>query len=285
MSIRPLVIFIVLVASSVAPAADENWPQFRGPAAGGVSPTAGPVEWDVKTSKNVRWKTAVPGLSHSSPVVWGDRVFITTAVPVERGDQTLKTGLYGDIGSVKESAEYRWLVLCFDKNTGKQLWEREAHRGVPKIKRHPKATHANSTPAVDGKRVIAFFGSEGLYCFDLDGKPLWKKDFGLLDSGYFVVPEAQWGFASSPVLFEDQVIVLANVQKDSFLASLDAATGEQRWRTARNDVPTWDTPTVHREGDRTQIIVNGFREIAGYNFADGKKIWTLDGGGDIPVPT
>src|SRR5687767_1916939 len=124
MSIRSLVIFIVLVASSVVLAADDNWPQFRGPAASGISPTAGPVEWDVKTSKNVRWKTAVPGLGHASPVVWGDRIFLTTAVPVEGGDESLKTGLYGDIGSVNDAAAYRWLVLCFDKSTGKQLWER-----------------------------------------------------------------------------------------------------------------------------------------------------------------
>ena len=285
MSIRLLVISMVLATSAAWCTATENWPQFRGPGASGVSPTTCPVKWDVKTSENVRWKTPVPGMGHSSPVIWEDRLFITTAVPVEGGDQTLKTGLYGDIGSVNESAEYRWLVLCFDKNTGKQLWEREAHRGVPKIKRHPKATHANSTAAVDGKRVVAFFGSEGLHCYDLDGKPLWKKDFGVLDSGYFVAPDAQWGFANSPVLFEDKVIILADVQKDSFLAALDATNGEQVWRTMRNDVPTWTTPTVHRDaGGTTRVYVNGFKEIAGYDFADGKKIWTMGNGGDIPVP-
>lgn len=227
----------------------------------------------------------VPGLGHSSPVIWGDRVFLTTAVPVQGGDEHLKTGLYGDIESVEENAEYRWLVLCFDKATGKQLWEREAHRGVPNIKRHPKSTHANSTPAVDGKRVVAFFGSEGLYCFDLDGKPIWQKDFGVLDSGYFVAPDAQWGFASSPVLFEDQVIVLADVQKNSFVAALNATNGEQRWRTARSDVPTWGTPTAVRSDKRAQILVNGFKESAGYDLADGKKLWTMSGGGDIPTPT
>jgi outer membrane protein assembly factor BamB len=285
MSIRVLVISIVLAASAAWCAAEENWPQFRGPHASGVSPNAGPVQWDVKGSKNVRWKVPVPGLGHSSPVVWGDRIFLTTAVPVEPADQELKTGLYGDIGSVKESAEYRWLVLCFEKASGKQLWEREAHRGVPKVKRHPKSTHANPTAAVDGKRVVAFFGSEGLHCYDLEGKPLWKKDFGLLDSGFFIAPDAQWGFATSPVLFEDKVIVLADVQKDSFLAALGASDGEQVWRTPRTDVPTWGTPTVHRGADRTHVFVNGFKETAGYDFADGKKRWTMGKGGDIPVPT
>jgi outer membrane protein assembly factor BamB len=280
---------LILTTSSrgqaTQPAAD-NWPQFRGPGASGVSATPGPLKWDVATSKNVRWKTAVPGLGHCSPVVWGDRVFLTTAIPLNQGDERLKTGLYGDIAPVNEQAEYRWLVLCFDKATGKKLWEREAHRGVPKVKRHPKSTHANSTPAVDSTRVVAFFGSEGLYCFDHDGQPKWNKDFGVLDSGFFAVPDAQWGFASSPVLFEDKLIVLADVQKDSFVAALDARDGSQVWRTPRSDVPTWGTPTVHRANDgTTQVLVNGYKEMAGYDFETGRRTWTMRNGGDIPVPT
>ena len=287
MSIRGLLISIVLAISTLA-RADDNWPQFRGAGASGVSPTAGPLQWDVPASKNVRWKIPIPGLGHSAPVIWDDRVFLTTAIAVQGGDDRLKTGLYGDIAPVEEQAEYRWLVLCFDKATGAKIWEREAHRGVPKVKRHPKSSHANSTPATDGKRVVAFFGSEGLYCFDLDGKPLWQKDFGLLDSGFFLARDAQWGFATSPVLFEDKVIVLADVQENSFVAALNAADGEQLWRTPRSDVPTWGTPTVVRgagDGAPTQVIVNGFREIAGYALADGKQRWTMKGGGDIPVPT
>jgi outer membrane protein assembly factor BamB len=284
MTIRCLFL-CVLSALPGALRADENWPQFRGLQASGLSEAAGPVQWDIEQQKNLRWKVPVAGLGHSAPVIWGDRIFLTTAVPVKGGDEGLRTGLYGDIAAVIDDAEYRWLVLCFDKTTGKQLWEREAHRGVPKVKRHTKSSHANPTPATDGKRFVAFFGSEGLYCYDLDGKSLWKKDLGVLDSGYFAAPDAQWGFASSPVLFEDRVVVLADVQKGSFLTVIDAATGEERWRTPRGDVPTWDTPTVHREGERTQIIVNGFVLIGGYDFADGKNLWTLNGGGDIPVPT
>ena len=284
---RNLAIACVTLALCAA-RASADWPQFRGPEAAGYGEKPGPVEWDVSMSKGIRWKVPVAGLGHSCPVIWGDRVFLTTAIPVTAGDERLRTGLYGDIQPIDENAEYRWVVLCFDKSTGKQLWEREARRGVPKVKRHPKSSHANSTPATDGKRLVVFFGSEGLYCFDLEGKPLWQKDLGTLDSGFFAVPDAQWGFASSPVLFEDAVIVLADVQKDSFLASFDATTGEQRWRTVRNDVPTWGTPTIHRqsgEGGRAQILVNGYKEIAGYNAADGKKLWTMSGGGDIPVPT
>src|SRR6185436_5103189 len=120
-------------------------------------------------------------------------------------NQKLRIGQYGDIEPVKENVEYRWLVLCLDKATGKTIWEREAHRGLPKTPRHPKSTHANCTAAIDGKRVIAFFGSEGLYCYDMDGKPLWQKDMVLLESAYYAIPTAQWCFAASPVIFEDRV--------------------------------------------------------------------------------
>jgi outer membrane protein assembly factor BamB len=283
-TIRHLLLCLLASTTSIL-AADDNWPQFRGSSASGVSAIAAPAEFTIDPPTNVRFKIPIPGLGHSAPAIWGDRIFLTTAVPVKGGDENLRTGLYGDIEPVADDAEYRFLLLCIDKNTGKQLWERECHRGVPKIKRHPKSSHANCTPAVDGTRVLAFFGSEGLYAFDLDGAALWKKDFGVLDSGFFVVPDAQWGFASSPVLFEDKAIVLADVQKDSFIASLDAKNGEQIWRTQRNDVPTWDTPTVARSNDRTQILVNGYHEIAGYDFSTGKQLWKMNNGGDIPVPT
>jgi outer membrane protein assembly factor BamB len=153
------------------------------------------------------------------------------------------------------------------------------------VKRHTKATHCNSTPATDGQRIVAIFGSEGLFCFDHDGKLLWRKDLGPMDSGFFLSPTAQWGFASSPVIHEGKVVVLCDVQKDSFLALFDLTSGAELWRTARNDVPTWSTPTVARFGDRTMILVNGWRETAAYDFASGKQIWKLNGGGDIPVPT
>ena len=276
----------VTPAGAAADAGTANWPQFRGPGASGLSAgPAAPTEWDVPAGKNVLWKAALPGLGHSAPVVWGDRLFVTTAVG--EGEQSLKPGLYGDIAPVQEQGEFTWKVICLDKHTGKVVWERDAHTGVPQVKRHTKASHANSTAAVDGKRVVAFFGSEGLHCYDLDGKPLWKKDFGLLESAFFMAPTAQWGFASSPVLFEDKIIVQADVLKNSFVAALDATDGRELWRTPRTDVPTWSTPTVHRDAKtgRTQVICNGFREIAGYDWETGKQLWWLNGAGDIPVPT
>jgi outer membrane protein assembly factor BamB len=264
--------------------ARQNWPSFRGPQASGLMEGfALPERWDLGKQESARFKTAIPGLGHSSPVIWGNRVFVTSAL--REGDPELKVGLYGDIGSVTEALPHRWMVYCLDKNTGKVLWERAAHEGVPKMKRHPKASHANSTPATDGRHVVAFFGSEGLFCFDLEGNLVWRKDLGLLDSGYFRSPSAQWGFASSPVIHDGLVIVQCDVQDDSFLAAFDLKDGTERWRTSREEVPTWSTPTVHASPDRAQVIVNGYKHIGGYDLKTGRELWTLRGGGDIPVPT
>jgi outer membrane protein assembly factor BamB len=261
-----------------------NWPSFRGPNASGIAADhATPISWDVETSKNIKWKTAIPGLAHSSPIVWGDRMFVTTASG-EAGAE-LKVGVYGSIEPVDDESIHEWKVYCLDKKTGKILWEQTAHKGVPKVKRHPKATHANTTPATDGKYVVAFFGSEGLFCYDMDGKLAWKKDFGLLDSSFFMVPSAQWEFASSPVIHQGIVIVQCDALNTAFLAALDIKTGEEIWRTTREDVPTWSTPTIHVGEKNTQIIVNGFKHIGGYDFKTGKELWKISGGGDIPVPT
>jgi outer membrane protein assembly factor BamB len=278
----------LLLTSVVSFAADSNWPQFRGPAAAGVGTGAPPLEWNGESGKNVLWKTTIPGLGHSSPVIWGDRIFVTSAVP-ESGDPLLKVGLYGNIEPVEGEGPQAFTVYCLDRKTGKILWQQKSITGQPKIKRHPKATHANSTPATDGKRLIVSFGSEGLYAYDLNGKLLWKKDFGVLDSGFFMVPTAQWGFASSPVIHDGKVIVQADVQKNSFLAALDAATGKELWRTPRGDVPTWGSPAIapYTAGGKKgqQVVVNGWKHTGGYDLETGKELWKLTGGGDIPVPT
>jgi len=175
-------------------------------------------------------------------------------------------------------------VYRIDKRTGKILWERTAHEGVPRWPRHPKSTHANPTPATDGRRVVAFFGSEGLYCFDVDGKLLWKKDLGPLDAAFFAVPDAQWGVASSPVIHDGVVYVLCDVLNDAFLAAFDVETGRELWRTPRHDVPTWSTPTVLEVGGRALLVVNGWKHIGGYDAKTGHEVWKMRGGGDIPVP-
>ena len=262
-----------------------NWPQFRGAGAQGAGEGPAPIEWDASSGRNVLWKAAIPGLGHSSPVIWGDRIFLTTAVPAT-GDAALKLGLYGDIKPVEGEPPQAFKVFCIDRRSGKTLWERTAHSGEPKIKRHPKSTHANPTPATDGKHLVVFFGSEGLFTYDLDGKLLWKKDFGVLDAGFFQVPAAQWGFASSPIIHEGMVIVQADVQKNSFVAAFDVNTGKEIWRTPRADVPTFGTPAVVPYGNAgKQVVVNGWKHIGGYDLKTGKELWKLTGGGDIPVPT
>ena len=230
-----------------------------------------------------RSRRAFPGLGHSSVVVWGEKIFLTTAVSGVT-DPELKVGLYGDIKPVNDDTVHRFQVIALDRESGDIVWTRTAHEGVPKIKRHPKSTHANSTPATDGRRVVAFFGSEGLYCYDLDGSLQWKKDFGVLDSGFFRVKSAQWGFASSPLIHDGKVIIQADVQQGSFLTVLDLEDGHEIWRTTRDDVPTWSTPAIlHPPSGSAQIVVNGFRHIGGYDFATGSEVWRMAGGGDIPA--
>jgi outer membrane protein assembly factor BamB len=272
-------------AAAAAPRPGIDWPQFRGIKASGIAeghPT--PMTWDIKSGQGIAWKTEVPGLGLSSPIVWGDLVCLTTSISGLK-DAGLKVGLYGDIQSVQDDTGHEWRVGCVDKRSGTLQWQQTAHKGSPKVKRHTKSTHANSTLATDGERLIAFFGSEGLYAYDLKGKLLWNKDLGVLDAGFFMVPDAQWETGSSPVIHDNVVIVQADVQKSSFLAAFDARTGAELWRTARTDVPTWGTPTVHTVNGRTQIVVNGWRHIGAYDFKTGAEIWKLKGGGDIPVPT
>lgn len=281
-----IVVLLTLYSSTKAQTGKSvNWPSFRGQNAEGIAENFTlPVSWSVDDSKNIKWKTPIPGLGHSSPVIWDNRVFVTTAISGTE-DPDLKVGLYGDITPVEDETVHQWKVYCLDKNSGKIVWEKTAYEGVPKVKRHPKSTHANPTPATDGKYVIIFFGSEGLYCYDMGGQLVWEKDFGTLDSGYFRVPTAQWGFASSPVIHDGSVIVQCDVQKNSFLAAIDIDSGKEIWRTPRDEIPTWSTPTIHTKGQQTQIIVNGFQHIGGYDFKNGKELWKMKGGGDIPVPT
>jgi outer membrane protein assembly factor BamB len=243
-----------------------------------------PVKWDAEKSVNVLWKVQIPGLAHSSPVVWGNRVFITTAVSSNPKEET-RFGLYGDVAPVKEESKHTWKVYCLDKQTGKILWERVAYEGLPKVKRHPKATHASSTPATDGKHVIALFGSEGLYCYDTNGKLQWKQDPGVLDAGWFYDPDYQWEYASSPIIYKNLVILQADIQKNSFIAAYDLKTGKQVWKTAREEIPSWGTPTVYEGKTRAELITNGTKAIRGYDPLTGKELWRLTPNSEITTPT
>lgn len=262
-----------------------NWPQFRGPQASGRAEQEDlPLEWDVATGKNIAWTRAIPGLAHASPIVWGDRVFLATAIS-DQENPILRIGLYGESPDHPEEIVHQFTVLCLDLNRGELQWKKMVTEGIPKVKRHIKSTHANCTPATDGHVVVAFFGSEGLFGLDMDGNLLWKKDLGLLDAGAFDMPSIQWGFGSSPVIHGGRVVVQCDVNNQSFLAVFDARTGEEIWKKLRDETPGWGTPTVVEVDGKTQILVNGYQHIGGYDFATGEEIWRMHGGGDIPTPT
>lgn len=278
-------VVIVIVASFTANSHAQNWPSFRGANASGVAdgkPT--PTTWDATKGTNILWKTPIPGLAHASPVVWGDKVFITTAVS-SKGGEFFRHGLFGDVDSDKDTSPHAWHVYCLDKRTGKILWDRVAHEGVPKIKRHIKSTHNSSTPATDGKHVVAFFGSEGLYCYDYAGKLIWKKDLGVLDTGWFYDPDYQWETASSPIIYKNMVIVQCDIQKNSFIAAYDLKDGKQIWMTPREEIPSWGTPTIYEGASRVELITNATRAARAYDPMTGKELWKLTGNPEVTATT
>ena len=273
---------LILAASIVH---GQNWPQFRGPGASGVAEgQTSAVIWDAAKAVNTHWKTAIPGLAHSSPVVWGNKIFVTTAVTSAAKNET-RYGLYGDVAPVKDDPRHTWKVYALDKRTGKILWERIAYEGLPKVKRHPKSTHADSTPVTDGKYLIALFGSHGLYAYDLNGKLLWKQDLGVLDAGWFYDPDYQWEYGSSPIIYRDLVIVQADIQKDSFVAAYNIKNGKLVWKTPREEIPSWGTPTVHEGKTRAELITNGSKGIRGYDPLTGKELWRLTPNSEVTAPT
>lgn len=275
----------VVRAKKSSAAITKKWPSFRGLHASGVADgNAPPATWNAETGVNIKWKTAIPGFAHASPVIWGDRIFITTAISSDTG-AVLRVGLYGDVAPDKDVSKHSWKVFSLDKNSGKILWERIAHEGLPKVKRHTKATQANSTPATDGRHVVALFGAEGMFCYDMNGKLLWQKDLGLLDSGWFYDPDYQWGHGSSPVIYKDLVIVQCDIQKNSFIAAYRLKDGREVWRTHRDEIPSWGTPTIHEGRNRAELITNGTNYVRGYDPLTGKELWRLAGNSEITTPT
>ena len=218
--------------------------------------------------------------SNASPIVWGDHIFVVSAVS-SAGDRTFRTGLYGDVKPVDDLSAHTWKMFCLDRKTGRILWDRTAFTGLPKVKRHTKASQANSTPATDGTHVVALFGSIGLLAaWDMKGRPLWTKDIGVLDSGWFFDPSYQWGHSSSPIIHDGRVIVQADVQKQSFIAAFDVKTGAEVWRTPREEISTWGTPTIF-EG---QIVTNG-TTVRAYDPKTGKELWKLGPNSEVTVGT
>ena len=265
-------------------AAPLNWPSFRGPDASGTADGQHPpLTWDVKAGTNVRWKTPIPGLGHSGPIVWGDRVFVTTAVSGDP-DPKVPIGNYGDVASVNDTSKHTWQVLCLNRATGRVLWTRTAHEGVPKIKRHLKGSQANCTPATDGKRIVACFGPEGLFCYDFDGKLLWQRDLSSIDSSFAMDQNYEWGFGSSPVIHEGLVILQCDLSKDSFVAAYSLEDGSRVWSTPRDEIPSWSSPVVWRNGRRAELITNASQYARGYDPATGKELWRLAKKSEATIP-
>jgi outer membrane protein assembly factor BamB len=262
-----------------------SWPSFRGPAASGVTDGQHlPDRWDGQRGENILWRTAIPGLGHSSPIVWGDRVYVTSAVS-SRPDATFKPGLYGDGDASDDRSPQRWTIYALDARSGKILWERVAHAGEPVDTRHIKSTYASATPATDGRLVVAWFGSQGVHAYDVDGRFLWKVDLGRINLGAYDIPTFEWGPASSPILWNGLVILQCDTHADSFLLALNAETGETVWKTARDEIPSWGTPTVAMTATGPELVTNASNLIRGYDPRTGKELWRLGGSSKITAPT
>ncbi|MCI0409865.1 MAG: PQQ-like beta-propeller repeat protein, partial [Acidobacteria bacterium] len=262
-----------------------NWPSFRGPGASGIADGQNaPLTWDAEKGVNVLWKTPIPGLGHSSPILWGDRIFLTSAISQDP-DSIFVHGLDGRIDRRTDLAPHSWRVYALDKDSGRILWEQTACEGVPKVQRHPKNSYASSTPATDGEHLVVLFGSEGLYCYDFEGRLLWKKDLGVIDAGASYDVTYQWGTASSPIIYRNLVIVQADSQKRSFIAAFDVKTGKEIWRTPRPGISSFSTPTVIEGKTRAELIANGPDLVFGYDPLTGRELWKLSGSSKNTTPT
>jgi outer membrane protein assembly factor BamB len=272
-SICALSIVMMLLTGTLA---DEKWAQFRGPGSLGVADDPNlPDSWSA--TENVAWKTEIPGSGWSSPVVWGDNIFVTSVISTVEGEKP-KKGLY--FGGERKAASdiHRWMVYCVDWKTGKIRWQREVHQGTPESPRHLKNTYASETPVTDGERVYAYFGNIGLFCFDMNGKLLWSKNWGPFKTRY------GWGTAASPALYKERIYIVNDNDEKSFILALNKKTGEQVWRADREEGTNWATPYVWENESRTEIITPGTKWVRSYDL-NGKLLWQFTGMSSIVIPT
>jgi outer membrane protein assembly factor BamB len=256
--------------------ANDKWPQFRGPQSSGVAEDPNlPDTWS--ESENVAWKTEIPGLGWSSPVVWGDNIFLTSVINLGETEPP-KKGLYFGGERKAPTSEHRWMVYCVDWKSGKIRWEREVYKGTPPSSRHLKNSYASETPVTDGERVYAYFGNLGLFCFDKDGKLLWSKRLPAYQTRF------GWGTAASPVLHKDRLYIVNDNDENSFLAAFDKKTGQEIWKVDRGRGSNWATPYIWENGLRTEIIVPATKKVISYDL-NGKVLWEFSGMSSIVIPT
>lgn len=259
----------------------DNWHHWRGPLANGTGPNADPpTTWDAKT--NVKWSADLPGKSSATPIVWGDQVFVVTAVKTDREANP------NDLPKVDPKFErktdppreyYQFIVYSFDRATGKQRWKNVAAERVPHEGHHETHSYAAGSPTTDGQRLYVSFGSFGIYCYDLTGKPLWSRDLGR------IISRLGWGEAVTPLVYGDSLLLNWDQEADSKLICLDPATGKTRWEAPRDEKTSWNTPLVVEHGGMTQVILNGTTRIRSYDLATGKPLWTCPGMTTNAIPS
>jgi outer membrane protein assembly factor BamB len=282
---RKLLPLAALLAAVPALAADApaNWHHWRGPNADGSAPTADPpTEWDGATGKNIKWKAPLPGKGSASPIVWGDRVFALTAVETDRQAKPEELPKVDPRFQTRTSPPknfYKFVVLCFDRATGKPLWEKVAAEKVPHEGHHNTHSYAAGSPTTDGERLYVSFGSFGIYCYDLNGNLLWSRDLGRINS------RLAWGESVTPVVHGDNLLLNWDQETDSALHCLDAKTGQTRWRAPRDEATSWNTPLVVEHGGRTQVIVNGTTRVRSHDLKTGEVVWTAPGTTVNPIPS
>ena len=256
-------------ADQVFASAEHYWPQWRGPMGTGVAPHANlPVEWS--ETKNIRWKIELPGKGHSTPVIWGDHIFVTTAVPYGEAVAARYSGALNAHDEAPVTQRHRFVVMAISRSDGKILWERIVREELPHAGGHHTASLASNSPVTDGEYLFAFFGSYGLYCLTVDGNLIWETDLGQMDTLH------GHGEGSSPALYGDTLIVNWDHEDQSFVVAFDKRTGEQRWRVARDGASSWTTPIVVEDGT-PQVIISGSRDVRGYDLATGKLMWECGG--------
>jgi outer membrane protein assembly factor BamB len=260
-------------------AGQAHWPQWRGPAGTGVAAGTPPLTWDDAT--NVRWKIEIPGRGYSTPVIWGDRIYLTTAIPTGKGSAPeAGGGRRGPGGGAGAGQEHDFVVMAFDRLTGKELWRRTATTAVPHEGYHQTyGSFASNSPATDGKRVYASFGSRGLYAFDVDGKPLWQKDFGIK-----MKMRLQFGEGAATVLHGDRLFKVYDHQEEGLLVAVDAATGKEIWRVARNEGSSWSSPAVVEHQGKRLVVVTATPKAMAFDYDTGKLVWEVSGLGLNPIP-